>query len=114
MKKPSSLNRGRKGASKKIRAKKAKRSIKQSAKRTPATAAIAPTTVPPTLAKVLAIIGSYGIVVPAPATIVGPAVPSMGQFTNDVNGVFGRSYVLGRLKSIWTANQTSIYIDDNP
>jgi hypothetical protein len=62
---------------------------------------------------VLAIIGSYGIVVPTPATIVGPAVPSMGQFTNDVNGVFGRSYVLGQLKSTWTVNQICVFLTES-
>lgn len=65
--------------------------------------------------KVKKIVASYGIVPnPTSSTIVGPAVVSMNQFTMDVNLEFGRSYVIGQLKSTWTINQTANYIDNNP
>jgi hypothetical protein len=70
---------------------------------------------PLTVARVIKIIASYGIVPdPSPGTIVGPAVVSMGQFTVDVNQEFGREYRPGQLKAAWTVNQTSYYIDTNP
>jgi hypothetical protein len=133
MKKASRPDRRRKKASKKRRPKSAKTAGKQSLSqrerlivRRTAIVSVQLAEAPPlakeiigeypvTLAKVLRIISSYGIVpYPTPATIVGPAVPSMGQFTLDVNNEFGRSYVLGQLKSTWTANQTAIFIDNNP
>jgi len=68
-----------------------------------------------TCGRVKKIVRSYGIVPnPTCSTIVGPAVPSMNQFTMDVNIEFGRRYVPGQLKSTWTIHQTANYIDNNP
>jgi hypothetical protein len=72
-------------------------------------------TSPQTLTKLRTIISSYGMVPnPTNATIVGPAVPSMGQFTLDVNKQFSRSYVNSVLQAAWDVNQTGYYIDNNP
>src|SRR6266487_1601554 len=82
MKKSSRKNSAGKGSPKKTTAKKAKRAVK----RPVGLAAAVLAEISPTLARVLKIISSYGIVpAPAPSTIVGPAVPSMGKFTQDVN-----------------------------
>jgi len=68
-----------------------------------------------TVARLCNIISGYGYVPnPQPSTVVGPAVPSMGRFTLDVNQEFDRSYVLGVLSAGWTVNQTGYYVDNNP
>jgi hypothetical protein len=106
MKKPSRPNSAPRQPRKKVASK------KPDAARAAAAPALATGT---TTARLLRIISSYGIVPnPTASTIVGPAVPSMGQFTLDVNREFGRTYVLGQLKSTWTVNQTANFIDNNP
>jgi hypothetical protein len=70
---------------------------------------------PSTLATLRSIIASYGICPhPDNATVVGPNVTSMQQFTLDVNTRFGRSYVYGQLQSSWDISQTGVFIDNNP
>src|SRR3984893_344338 len=70
------------------------------------TAEVAAMARPQTLAKLRKVLSSYGIVPnPTNSTIVGPAVPSMGQFTLDVNNTFARNYVNSILQSSWDVNQ---------
>lgn len=67
-----------------------------------------------TRARVRAIIEAYGLVSTVTnSTIVGPAVPNMQRFTDDVNSEFGKNYVNGQLNQAWTVNQTAAFIDNN-
>jgi hypothetical protein len=64
-----------------------------------------------TVDKVKGIVRSHGIVAhPNETTIVGPAVVSMGTFTDQVNSVFGKAYT-NELKAGWTIQTTSKFID---
>ena len=65
-----------------------------------------------TRSRVEGIIRGYGITPYVNgSTIVGPAVPSMDKFKDDVNTEFGKNYVLGQLHAEWDVDVTSNFID---
>jgi hypothetical protein len=64
-----------------------------------------------TRSRVEGIIRGYGTPNVNGSTIVGPAVPSMDRFKDDVNTEFGKHYVLGQLHAEWDVDITANFID---